>query len=80
MDFICIHVILLNSMGKGTFKFNCWNWIIFTINELTYLISTFWVGFGGIVLPFTTYSSLSSDVLSNHTFVIPKCTEASLNW
>lgn len=36
--------------------------------------------FGGIVLSFTTYSSLSSDVLSNHTFVIPKCTEASLNW
>lgn len=34
----------------------------------------------GIVLSFPTYSSLSSDVLSNHTSVIPKCTEASLDW
>lgn len=56
MDFICNHVILLYPMGKGTFKFNFWDWRIFTINELTYIISTFWVGFGGIALSFTTYS------------------------
>lgn len=80
MDFICMHVILFNKMGKGTFKFNCWDWRIFTIKELTYIISTFWVGFYSIVLSFTAYSSLSSDVLSNHIFVIPKCTEASLGW
>lgn len=43
MDFICTYVILLNQ-GKGIFKCKCWDWRVFIIKELRYIISTFWVG------------------------------------